>query len=277
MIPGSRPTVHVVFATSGERCATPMSTGNARRVPPPAAAFTLPARRPARKIHRSFGTPRILAQPAENGSSASEEDAEWTAPIPQTVRRRPARARYAQRTTTAPMIDEIQPPGVKPQLPSAAERLPNSACPISPPTSEPTMPSTAVASQPICWRPGKIAPAMRPMTRPKIRNPMMLMRASPLRSLVARYALRVYPRLLARTEGGGRRCGRPSAHPDGVAQPGDHDQRRPHRGAQHPARHHVGRVVRPQVDARDADQRRDGHRDGRQGGRGPAEDRKSVV
>src|SRR5712671_2654276 len=74
MIPGSRPTVHVVLAASGERCATPMSTGKARRVPPPAAAFTLPARRPARKIHRSVGTGRILAQRAENGRAASEGD-----------------------------------------------------------------------------------------------------------------------------------------------------------------------------------------------------------
>src|SRR5712672_18062 len=73
MIPGSKPTVQVVFAARGESPATPMSTGNARRVPPPAAAFTLPATRPARKIHRSVRTGSIFAQRAKNGSSAPAE------------------------------------------------------------------------------------------------------------------------------------------------------------------------------------------------------------
>ena len=46
---------------------------------------------------------------------------------------------------------------------------------MSPPTSEPIMPRTAVANHPMACRPGKIARAMRPMIKPKIRNPMMLM------------------------------------------------------------------------------------------------------
>lgn len=40
---------------------------------------------------------------------------------PQTVLRRPAMAMYTQSTRIAPTIDRIQPPGVKPQLPSARE------------------------------------------------------------------------------------------------------------------------------------------------------------
>src|SRR5438094_7265281 len=72
MIPGSRPTVQVVFAAMGERCATPMSTGKASRVPPPAAAFTAPATSPARKIQRSLGI-RFLAQRAKNGSFAGQD------------------------------------------------------------------------------------------------------------------------------------------------------------------------------------------------------------
>ena len=46
-------------------------------------------------------------------------------------------------------MDEIHPPGVKPQALSARALPPNSAWPIMPPTSDPTIPRTAVMSQPI--------------------------------------------------------------------------------------------------------------------------------
>ena len=71
-------------------------------------------------------------------------------------------------------MEEIHPPGEKPKVPSA-RAPPNRALPIMPPTSEPTMPRTAVMIQPIDCRPGKMARAMSPTMRPKIRKPMIPM------------------------------------------------------------------------------------------------------
>ena len=54
----------------------------------------------------------------------------------------------------APTIEEISPPGVKPHDPSGAELPPQMAWPMRPPTSDPIIPSTDVASQPMGWLPG---------------------------------------------------------------------------------------------------------------------------
>src|SRR5713226_8669173 len=223
MIPGSRPTVQVVFAARGERPAPPMSTGKASRVPPPAAAFTLPATRPARKIQTSVGTARILAQPAKNGSPVSEEG--------------PAAAREGQvRPEDDDRADDRRDPAARREAPAAVggravaeQRVPDEAAH-----------QRADHPQHRGGQPAHLLAPRKDGARDQADDEAEDQESDDAhavclpRSLARTYSWRVLPGLPARPEEGGGRSGRASAHPHRVAQAREQDQRGADGGSQHP-------------------------------------------
>ncbi len=68
-------------------------------------------------------------------------------------------------TTMAPTMLPMSPVVLK-----SNTRLEVTSATKKPPTSEPTMPSNIVMTQPMDWRPGTSARAMRPATRPTIKK-----------------------------------------------------------------------------------------------------------
>ncbi len=72
-------------------------------------------------------------------------------------------------STTAPRSDRKKPAGWNFE-PSGGLEM---SRPISPPTSDPTMPRIAVMMNPICWVPGTMARAIRPTMNPTIIDQIM--------------------------------------------------------------------------------------------------------